>query len=113
MLAKQYGFTALFYLQPVIFGKTTLSPYEETQLEAATVYREFFENCYVEITRESTNVAGFRDISSILSDREEPCFLDFMHIDEEANGLVAEVIARDLMAVLLSDAPTRPTEAIK
>jgi hypothetical protein len=86
MLAKHNGFTALFYLQPVIFGKSTLSPYEEMQLSAATPYREFFESCYRAITEETSHVAGFRD--------------DFMHIDEDANGLVAEEIARDLMAVL-------------
>ncbi len=104
MLAKQYEFTALFYLQPVIFGKTELSPYEEMQVEAAMAYREFFESCYVKIKRKMTHVYGFRDISSILANREEPCFLDFMHIDEAANGLVAEAIARDLMMALPSDA---------
>jgi lysophospholipase L1-like esterase len=100
MLAKQYGFTAIFYLQPVIFDKTTLSPYEQMQLEAATPYHEFFESCYGAIAQESAHVAGFRDISTILSSREEPCFLDFMHIDEDANGLVAKVIARDLVLIL-------------
>ena len=103
MLARRYGFTTLFYLQPVIFDKTALSPYEEMQLEAAMPYRDFFESCYAAITQKTAHAAGFRDISGILADREEPCFLDFMHVDEEANGVVAEAIARDLMTVLETD----------
>ena len=100
MLAEKHGFTALFYLQPVIFGKSSLSPYETMQLEAATPYREFFHSCYGAIVRKTADVAGFRDISGILAGHEEPCFLDFMHVDEEANGLVANAIATDLVAVL-------------
>ncbi len=100
LLADQYGFAALFYLQPVIFGKSKLSPYEQMQIEAATPYREFFDSCYGAIAREAGQVDGFRDISGILAGCEEPCFLDFMHVDEEANGLVAESIARDLMKFL-------------
>lgn len=100
MLAEQYRFTALFYLQPAIFNKTTLSPYEEMQIAAATPYREFFENCYTAISERASHITGFRDISDVLAEREEPSFLDFMHIDEEANGVVADAIARDLIAVL-------------
>jgi lysophospholipase L1-like esterase len=103
LLAKHYGFKALFYLQPVIYGKTTLSPYEQIQFEAATVYRDFFESCYGEIKKATVHVDGFRDISTVLADRERPYFLDFMHIDEEANGIVAEKIAEDLMTVLQPD----------
>ena len=103
MLANQYGFATLFYLQPVIFDKTVLSPYEAMQLEAATPYREFFESCYGEIAEKTRHVAGFRDISGILAAHEEPCFLDFMHVDEQANGLVADAIARDLIPALQTD----------
>jgi lysophospholipase L1-like esterase len=110
MLAKRYGFTALFYLQPVIFGKHTLSPYEDMQLEAATPYREFFLSCYGAIQQQTTHVAGFRDISGILANLEEPCFLDFMHIDEKANGVVADEIARDLMAVFQTHTPQGGSE---
>jgi hypothetical protein len=87
-------------LQPVIFHKASLSAYEEAQASAADPYEDFFDRCYEAITRDSNHIDGFRDISDIIADREEPCFLDFMHIGEKANGVVAETIAKDLISVL-------------
>lgn len=100
MLAERYGFTALFYLQPVIFEKNTLTPYEQKQLEAATKYRDFFTDCYAAITQKTADVSCFHDISGVLADCPRPCFLDFMHIDEKSNGTVAEAIAGDLETAL-------------
>jgi lysophospholipase L1-like esterase len=100
MLAERYGFTALFYLQPVIFEKNTLTKYERTQLEAATKYRDFFTDCYAAITRRAEGISCFHDISGVLADCPQPCFLDFMHIDEKSNGIVAEAIAGDLEMAL-------------
>ena len=100
-LAREYGFRALFYWQPVIFRKDTLTPYEEVQLGAAEKYRPFVEACYRSVVVDAAGQPGFRDISCCLRDVEGPCFLDFMHIGEDANAIVAAEIANDLSQVLL------------
>jgi lysophospholipase L1-like esterase len=100
MLAERYGFTAHFYLQPVIFEKDTLTAYEQTQLEAARKYRDFFTDCYAAIAQKTEGLSCFHDISGVLANCPQPCFLDFMHIDEKSNGIVAEAIAGDLEMAL-------------
>ena len=39
-------------------------------------------------------MAGFRDISGILADYEEPFFLDFMHVDEKASLTYLKLVKR-------------------
>jgi lysophospholipase L1-like esterase len=102
LLAKQHGFDTLFYLQPVIFRKETLTSYEQVQLDAASVYHEFFDACYAAVTEQVSAVQGFRDISSVLAKLQAPCFLDFMHIGEDANGLIAGEMAHDIAPLLSS-----------
>jgi hypothetical protein len=46
----------------------------------------------------------FHDISSIFDDTAEPMYLDFAHVTEDANYLIAERIAQPLIAELTEKA---------
>ena len=80
----------------MILNRRTLTPYEQIEARAAAKYESFFASCYSDVTGEASAVAGFRDISDVLADAEVSCFVDFMHVGEDANAIIAEVMMHDL-----------------
>ena len=107
-LSQSYGFTPLFYWQPVIYTKQYLTEYERQSLELDVHYpgmKEFYQETYAALRQSSgglnTNIA-FHDISSIFSDIREPIFVDFNHMGRKGNSLIANRMAQDFLH-LISD----------
>ncbi len=106
-LAQSYGFTAVFYWQPVIYKKQHLTDYERQSLELDVHYpgmKEFYLNTY-DILREDSarldNNITFHDISSIFSDVREPIFVDFNHMGRNGNNFIARRMSEDFVRLFM------------
>jgi hypothetical protein len=102
-LAKEYGFKTVFYLQPAIFHKDHLTPYELKQFEEMKYLKPFFEQAYRKTADAEGKPAGidFQNISDIFMDIEAPLFIDWCHIGESGNRIIAERMTRDLIPVCM------------
>ena len=103
-LSQSYGFTPLFYWQPVIYTKGHLTEYERQSLELDVHYpgmKEFYLDTYAVLRQRSSELsknAAFNDISSIFSDVREPIFVDFNHMGDKGNGFIARRMADDFVS---------------
>jgi lysophospholipase L1-like esterase len=109
-LGKEFGFQTLFYLQPVVFDKRELTPFESDEARKFEWARGFFTEVYGAI-RSSTDVGGdvhFHDLSQLFAGTPELIFIDYCHTTESGNRRIAEGIARDAIAILPPTDPRGP-----
>jgi lysophospholipase L1-like esterase len=105
-LSRSYGFTSLFYWQPVIYTKQNLTEYERQSLELDVHYpgmKEFYLDTYAALRKSSAGLdkrVAFHDISSIFSDVHEPIFVDFNHMGGKGNSFIARRMAEDFVSCL-------------
>src|SRR5262245_12806026 len=105
-LSKSYGFTSLFYWQPVIYTKQHLTDYERQSLELDVHYtgmKEFYLDTYAALRQRSAGLdksVAFHDISMIFSDIREPIFVDFNHMGGKGNSFIARRMAEDFVSGL-------------
>lgn len=101
-LSKHYRFEYLFYWQPTIFQKASLTKYELGQREAAQTIEPFFRKTY-DLMQQSALVArrepSVRDLSLLLTDVPHPMYLDWCHLGEAGNKLIAQRMAQDVVEV--------------
>jgi lysophospholipase L1-like esterase len=101
-LALAYGFRPVFALQPVIFDKTTLTPFEIVARDAYMFVTAQFADAYAAIRRHP-DLAGnkdFHDLSDTFANRPEPYFVDFCHLGESGNDAIADRLAAILRPML-------------
>jgi hypothetical protein len=95
-LGAARGFAVRCFLQPVIFSKRVLAP-DEAPLAAERSYvSDLYRATYDRIRADPP--PGFADISDAFGDDPAPRFLDFCHVAESADAIVA---ARILAALTL------------
>jgi lysophospholipase L1-like esterase len=96
-LSKHYGFRYRAYWQPVVFSKRDPSSYEQRQSDKMEHVRQLYLEVYRRVAADSTLRANpsFRNLSGIF-DGIGPVYLDFCHVTERANGIIAGQIYRDL-----------------
>ena len=96
-LSRHYGFRYSAYWQPVVFSKRDPSRYEQTQIDKMEYVRSFFLDVYRRVAADSALRANphFHNLSDIF-DGAGPVYLDFCHITERGNGIVARRIYEDL-----------------
>lgn len=100
-LGKEFGFTPLFYWQPTIFRKASLTHFEASQRSKIADFEQLFdivEGRLRAIAR--TGQAGPTMLTNILQEQAAPLFLDWAHLSEAGNGLIAERIGSDLASWL-------------
>ncbi len=98
-LAESYGFKALFYWQPVLYNKMQLTPFEQILKETQPAHFEAFFSevqSLLDQALEAQVYAGFCDIKDLFGSHSGPLYVDFSHLSEEGNRLIAERIASDL-----------------
>ena len=101
-LGKQYGFQPLFYWQPDIVGKTTLSASERATLAANPLMARFTRKVRLAV-RESPvlgSCAGFHNLEDYFDGDEQEIFNDWCHITAPANRRVADRMLADVRAAL-------------
>ena len=101
-LSKHYRFEYLFYWQPTIFQKASLTKYELGQREAVQTIEPFFRKTY-DLMQQSALVArrepSVHDLSLLLTDVPHPMYLDWCHLGEAGNKLIAQRMAQDVLEV--------------
>ena len=102
-LAAEYHFHPLFYWQPTIATKKTLSPLEE---KTRPIAPSILENkpLFLAVSRKVKALmsadADFRDIENIFDDSPATIYNDNAHYTEEANRRIALLMSADVMRLL-------------
>jgi hypothetical protein len=107
-LARGYGFTALFYWQPLVFDKHPLSPFEERQAKVGeTLLPSSFHRLVRSkvVSHKDRQGHAFRDLSGIFENTREPIFYDFAHLGEVGNERVAQHMGADVIEIFRRTAP--------
>jgi len=102
-LGKQYGFQSLFYWQPTVFDKSHRTAYEEVQRKSVEGLEPFYGEVNARLREgkfEAEHDGAFHDLTGIFSDASRPVYIDWCHVSEWGNGLVAERMAADVAGLL-------------
>lgn len=102
-LADQYGFKYVFFWQPNVFEKKTLTKSEQSQADWMQTEGVFFRKTY-DVVRASNlgekSGGHFHDLSTIFADETTPVFFDFCHMGEEGNKVVASHMVDEVIEAL-------------
>lgn len=102
-LGEHYGFACLFYWQPTIFQKPRLTGYEAAERRKAEYLTPFFEQTYTTMRRSRLahpREPAFHDLSTVFSDLSAPVFVDWAHLGESGNEIIARRMAGDVLETL-------------
>jgi lysophospholipase L1-like esterase len=97
-LGRDYDFDVLFYWQPTLFQKQSRTAFETQAAAKNEAYEGFFQTVYTSM-RGDAAFAGdpqFHNLSEIFARETQPLFIDFCHIGEQGNELIARTIADDI-----------------
>jgi hypothetical protein len=111
VLGDYFDFRCLFYWQPTIFQKKVLTEYEESEWQRQDALQAFFQKVYDRLPQSGDIPIGkghssFHDLSMTFYENEGPVFVDWCHLGESGNAIIAETIAADVIAAL-DDSPVR------
>lgn len=104
-LALSYKFKCRFYWQPTMFGKNKLSEYEKAEYDSQKHLEKFYDETYRIVREKTTSLRddkSFHDLSAIFSDEEEPIYIDWMHLSERGNAVIAQVMAEEISHLIQS-----------
>jgi hypothetical protein len=109
-LGAAYGFDSYFFWQPVSFSKRNPTNFEAEQVAMNSYVKDFMLTVYGDMRGSAVlkETKSFHDLSSIFDDSDEQVYLDWAHLTEDANDLIAERITTTLIAAQAST-----TDAIK
>lgn len=96
-LEKEYGFKSYFFWQPCIYTKKHLSETEESlieeQLETSQLYNLEVNYSHVKLNED----ASFIDISKVFDSHNETVFIDWCHLGENGNEIIANRIGETII----------------
>jgi lysophospholipase L1-like esterase len=98
-LGAHYGFQSVFYWQPTIFEKGTLTQYEEVERDRVRHFEPFFRATYdlvQQMARDEREKYNLSDLSTVFSDVHEPVYVDCCHVAEAGNQIIGKKIASDI-----------------
>ena len=106
-LGREYHFQPLFYWQPDVVGKTTLTDLERRTLAEDPAMVRFTRAVRREIALSDSlrARADFRDLEPYFDDDQQEIFYDWCHVTAGANARIADVIAADVRRTLGGDRP--------
>lgn len=101
-VSRLYGFKTIFYWQPVIFTKKNLTPYENRIAKKAEILRAFYLKVYDKVKNSSLlfSFNEFHDLSNIFDNYNKSYFIDYCHLTEAGNEIVAKKISTDILQIL-------------
>jgi len=111
----KHGFKVIFYWQPTIFNKLTLSEFEKKQVESIDYIKNFSRQTSkkIELREVRYESMEFYDISDIFLNESEPVFIDYCHVSEYGNTIIAERIVKDILKMLRPEKQNRPEAEVK
>jgi len=99
-LGKAYGFVPLFYWQPVIYTKNNLTPFEKKFATEPLGDLYCQAQAVMQAKSQEFGPYHFFDISGLFADANYSIYLDFCHVNEDANRIIARRIAADLLQII-------------
>ena len=105
-IAEDNAIETLFFWQPSLFSKKTLSDYEQRyQNDGAPVPAlrgDLFRGIYdaVRFNPEFLSMPGAVDVSTLFDDSSDPQFIDPFHLAEKGNNVLAESMLPHLIKAL-------------
>jgi hypothetical protein len=109
-LGEHYHFKSLFYWQPTIFQKEHLTSYERKERSNAEYMAPFVGATYAAMRRSLQDQQGgqlVRDLSPVFSGVREPIFIDWHHLGESGNEIIARTVAGDILRAIAAGAAER------
>ncbi len=99
-LGKAYGFVPLFFWQPVIYTKNHLTPFEKNYATEPLggLYRQ--TQAVLQANYQKFPPYHFFDISNLFAGTNREVYLDFCHVNEDANQIIAQRITADLLKII-------------
>lgn len=109
LIAADRKIDVLFFLQPLAFTRTTQISFEDRYAHNLDFCKELTGTVYKQIqgSTQMQDAAYFHDISDVLDDEPDLCFIDGCHTTEIANEVIAEHMVSRLLATLESRFPDR------
>lgn len=100
LLSQKFKFSYLSFWQPVSFLEKTLLKEEINSDQRIMDYK--LRDLYLQTYRKVRNqkVTNFYDITKVLNNRRENTYIDFCHISEEGNMIIADNITQHLVEKL-------------
>jgi lysophospholipase L1-like esterase len=94
-------FTSMFYWQPVLYDKCNLTEYERKQWPEH-IDKEFYTtvNTVFKLKASIFNAYHFYNIENIFMDERKPIFIDFCHLNEKGNEIIANRITDDILTLI-------------
>lgn len=104
-LGEQRNFKSIFYWQPTIFDKRNLSNYEKSRAKDVDFLKDFLKSVNQHVVNEDISHQSlyYYDISEIFKDEREPVFIDYCHVSEYGNSVIAKRMVKDIISILESD----------
>ncbi len=101
-LGKEYGFESLFYWQPIVLDKPHLTPFEKKQAREWMYFKDFYFQMHGRVDGSGflSSDPRFRDLSGIFANAKKPYFIDFCHLGEAGNEIVAENMYEDVLPII-------------
>jgi len=105
-IAEDNAIETLFFWQPSLFSKRTLSDYEErNQNDGAPVPAlrgELFQGIYNAVKSDPVfrSMPGAVDVSELFDDSPEPQFIDPFHLAEKGNDVLADAVLPHVIKAL-------------
>ena len=104
LLAREYGFRPIFFWQPALTTKRTLTRDEQRWDKDYTKHPEARRRLYAAILdarrgcREIADAADTVDLSALFDDWTDPVYIDLYHLSEAGNAAVAGAMLPSLAA---------------
>ena len=95
-LEDDFGFKSFFYWQPSIYTKQELSLDEETKID----YKEILSMDYRAVSDLINKSNDVTILTNIFDNEEKTVFIDWCHLSEEGNSVIAQKIAGDIFKYL-------------
>lgn len=104
-LGEQQNFKSLFYWQPTIFDKRSLSDYEKEKAQDVDFLKDFLKSVNKHVVTENISLQSlyYYDISEIFMDEKEPVFIDYCHVSEYGNSVIAKRMLQDIISIMDSE----------
>lgn len=100
-IGRIVGFQPIFYWQPTVQDKRHRSPYEQSLLVRDKAV-DFFKRTNRNLVAHETlaHKESFHDLTELFAEEREPCYIDRVHLSEEANRKVASRMLVDVVPAL-------------
>lgn len=107
-MAVRFKFHSLTYWQPCLLDKNRLTAYEQVQERSDFFSGERrFDRAICRRVAAIGTQSGIHDLTALFRDREQPYFIDEVHVSGDGNRVIAEAMLSDVTAALEQTIPGR------